>query len=94
MKKMKQIPSGFEPYVNKVEVARRLNKTVRTVDNWMLHGRIPYYKIGRSVVFKFSEVEKMLFETSGIVNPKTTINPSKETDGHIHELEESERIIK
>lgn len=42
------------------EVARRLNKKVRTVDNWMQQGLLPYYKIGRSVSFKWSEVEQQL----------------------------------
>jgi len=50
-------PEGF---INKAEVARRLNKRVRTIDNWMKRGILPYYKLGRSVVFKWSEVEKHL----------------------------------
>jgi excisionase family DNA binding protein len=51
---------GFEPFITKPEVARRLNKRVRTVDNWMQQGLLPYYKIGRSVAFKWSEVERQL----------------------------------
>lgn len=39
-------------FINKVEVARRLKKTVRCVDAWMAKGILPYYKIGRSVAFK------------------------------------------
>ncbi len=49
-----------EPYIDKPEVARRLNKEVRTIDNWMKSGLIPYYKIARSVSFKWSEVEASL----------------------------------
>ena len=45
-----------EPFINKEEVARRLGKTLRTVDNWMRRGLLPYYKIGRSVEFKWGEV--------------------------------------
>jgi excisionase family DNA binding protein len=52
----------FEPFIAKPEVARRLNKKLRTVDKWMQQGLIPYYKIGRSVSFKWSEVEKHLRE--------------------------------
>ena len=48
---------AFEPFISKPEVARRLGKRVRTVDNWMQRGLLPYYKIGRSVGFKWSEVE-------------------------------------
>jgi len=53
-------PEGF---IDKPEVARRLNKTIRTVDNWMQLGLLPYYKIGRSVVFKWSDVETHLAQT-------------------------------
>ena len=41
-------------------MARRLNKKVRTVDNWTKRGILPYYKIGRSVSFKWSEIEAAL----------------------------------
>lgn len=53
-------PEGF---IGKTEVARRLNKTLRTVDNWMQRGILPYYKIGRSVEFKWSEIESHLAQT-------------------------------
>lgn len=49
-----------EPYIDKVEVARRLRKQVRTIDNWMRDGKLPYFKIGRSVNFKWSDVEAYL----------------------------------
>jgi predicted DNA-binding transcriptional regulator AlpA len=56
--------SAAEPFINKAEVARRLGKTVRTVDNYMLRGCIPFYRIGgRSVVFKWSEVVAYMGET-------------------------------
>jgi len=49
-----------ERYINKPEVAHRLGKSLRTVDNWIQRGILPYYKIGRSVEFKWSEVEAHL----------------------------------
>lgn len=49
-----------EEFIGKSEVARRLKKTLRTVDNWMGRGLLPYYKIGRSVSFRWSEVEAHL----------------------------------
>jgi len=52
-----------EEFINKHEVARRLKKTTRTVDNWMSSGLLPYYKIGRSVSFRWSEVEQHLSQT-------------------------------
>jgi excisionase family DNA binding protein len=51
---------AFEPYISKIEVARRLGKRTRTIDHWMQRGLLPYYKIGRSVAFKWSEVELQL----------------------------------
>ncbi len=52
-----------EGFINKPEVARRLGKKLRTVDNWMQRGILPYYKIGRSVSFKWSEIETALART-------------------------------
>jgi predicted DNA-binding transcriptional regulator AlpA len=52
-----------EEFINKAEVARRLKKTVRCIDNWMSRGFLPYYKIGRSVSFKWSEIEAALART-------------------------------
>ena len=49
-----------ENFIDKPEVARRLKKTIRSVDNWMKRGLLPYYKIGRSVLFKWSDVETHL----------------------------------
>jgi excisionase family DNA binding protein len=58
-----QVVEGF---INKPEVARRLGKKLRTVDNWMQRGILPYYKIGRSVSFKWSEIEAALARTCRI----------------------------
>ena len=46
-----------EEFIDKIEIARRLHKHVRTVDNWMARGILPYYKLGRSVVFLWSEIK-------------------------------------
>jgi excisionase family DNA binding protein len=52
-----QPPVTAEGFIGKTEVARRLNKTVRTVDNWMARGILPYYKLGRTVAFRWSDIE-------------------------------------
>jgi len=49
-----------EPYLTKKELALRLKKTPRTIDHWMRRGWISYYKIGRSVRFKWTEVDAEL----------------------------------
>lgn len=49
-----------EGYITKEEVARRLKKTVRTVENWQRRGILPFVKAGRSVLFKWSDIEAHL----------------------------------
>lgn len=48
---------GYESYIDKRECARRLGRTVRSVDTYMALGIIPFYKLGRTVAFKWSEVD-------------------------------------
>ena len=52
-----------EPYIGKAEVARRLGRTVRTVDKLMNKGRIPFYKFDWRVAFRWSEVQAHFSET-------------------------------
>lgn len=45
-----------EGYITKEELAQRLKKTVRTVENWQRRGYLPYRKIAQTVLFRWSEV--------------------------------------
>lgn len=56
-----------ESYINKVEVARRMNIKVRTVDNWMRRKFIPYYKLGHTVLFRWSEIEQHIGKTCRVI---------------------------
>ena len=58
----------FEPYIDKREVGRRTQMRPRTIDDWMQRGLLPYYKVGRSVRFKWSEVETHLATNCRICN--------------------------
>ena len=49
-----------EEYISKKELGRRLGKPVRTIEYWIWRGWLPYYKIGHSVRFKWSEVQARL----------------------------------
>jgi hypothetical protein len=49
-----------EPYIDKHEVGRRLNKSLRAIDGYMASGYLVYYKLGRTVVFRWSEVVEHL----------------------------------
>ena len=46
-----------EGYIDKRECARRLGRTARSVDTYMAKGMVPFYKLGRTVAFKWSEVD-------------------------------------
>ena len=48
---------AYEGYIDKRECARRLGRTPRSVDKYMARGIIPFYKLGRTVAFKWSEVD-------------------------------------
>jgi hypothetical protein len=52
--------STDEILLDKPGIARRLNKSVRTVDAWMKSGRLPYIKCGRSVMFRWGAVLEKL----------------------------------
>jgi excisionase family DNA binding protein len=47
-------------FVTKPEMAARLKVQVRTVDNWMRRGILPYIKIGSSVRFHIADVDEHL----------------------------------
>ena len=46
----------FEEFIDKVETARRLDCGLRTLDTWMKRGLVPYYKVSKRVMFRWSEV--------------------------------------
>lgn len=46
-----------EGFKTKAEVAVLLNRSLKTVSNWMRRGILPYYKLGHRVSFRWSEVE-------------------------------------
>ena len=47
-------------YLNKKQVAQRLNVSARTVDNLMRNGGLPYQKLGRLVRFEPADVDAHL----------------------------------
>lgn len=44
----------------KREVAAKLRRSVRTIDAWMREGKLPYFKVGRTVMFRWSDVLEKL----------------------------------
>lgn len=51
-----------EDCLTKEDLAQRYRVTVRTIDNWMRCG-LPYYKILKSVRFKWTAVQRWIDET-------------------------------
>lgn len=47
-------------YLKKPELAKRLRKTTRTIDSWMMHGYLPHLKIGKTVLFNWPAVKEHL----------------------------------
>ena len=53
-------PQEREDFITKDEVAKRLKKSERTIENWQRRGYIPFTKAGHAVLYKWSEVEAHL----------------------------------
>jgi excisionase family DNA binding protein len=57
-------------FISKADVAARLGKTARTVEQWMQRGVIPYIKIGKgrraTVLFKWADIEAHLKSNFGV----------------------------
>ncbi len=68
-------PHDGDGYITKAEMARRLNRTGRTVEKWMRAGRLPYLKIGRSILFHWPTVENYLKERYQVLPAVTRLKP-------------------
>jgi excisionase family DNA binding protein len=64
--------SDSERFITKIEIAARIGKTTRTVDAWMAAGILPYFKVGRSVLFDWSDVRRHLNEKFHVSRFNTT----------------------
>ena len=66
-------------FISKAEVAARLGKTARTVEQWMQRGVIPYIKIGKgrraTVLFKWADIEAYLKTNYPLCNTQQDYSP-------------------
>lgn len=53
-----------EEFLTSRKLAERLNTDVRTIERWVQRDWLPYYRIGRVLRFKWSEVEVALQQIS------------------------------
>ena len=65
-----KLPNAENCFISKIEVAARLGKTVRTVEQWMRQGIIPHITIGKgrraTVLFKWADIESHLKANFGV----------------------------
>jgi excisionase family DNA binding protein len=54
------VDGATDRLLTKPEVAVRLRRSRRTVDVWMRQGKLPYLKVGRTVLFRWGDVLEKL----------------------------------
>jgi excisionase family DNA binding protein len=66
------VPAADEggSFLDKNQVAKRLGLTPRTIGIWVQQEKLPAYRFGRFLRFKWAEVEQALATTFRVVNPK------------------------
>jgi len=47
-----------DKYLSKKDVAKYLGRSIPTVNNYMKKEEIPYYKVGRSVLFRKDDIDE------------------------------------
>jgi excisionase family DNA binding protein len=61
---------AIEGWVKKTDIAKHLKVSLRTINNWMKKGLIPYVRLGGGrVFFKLSEVDEVIsrrFKRNGL----------------------------
>jgi excisionase family DNA binding protein len=55
-------PPLADEVLTKPELAKRLQLSTRTIDQWMRLRRLPYLKLGKTVRFRWSDVVAHLVE--------------------------------
>lgn len=48
----------IEPLLSKKQLAEALGASVRTIENWMQKGYLPYYKLDKKVLFRLTDVQR------------------------------------
>lgn len=53
-------PEFDRELITKKELAQRLRKSPRCIEIWMRQGRLPFVRIGRSILFHWPDVLKAM----------------------------------
>jgi len=54
------IDGASDELLKKRQLAARLQQSTRTTDDWMRKGKLPYLKIGKTVLFRWQDVLEKL----------------------------------
>ena len=55
-----QTNSGDDEILTQYQIAERLQKSVRTIQNWRASGQLPSTRIGNSILFHWGSCKKKL----------------------------------
>ena len=55
-----QTNSGDDEILTQKQIAERLHKSVRTIQNWKASGQLPFTRIGNSILFHWGTCKKKL----------------------------------
>ena len=74
-------------YITKLEMAKRLRVSSRTIEVWMREKKVPFEKIGRTVRFHWGDVRTYLSRRNAIAaQPENQLRPTEGTHPRMREL--------
>ena len=53
-------PTNPQAFSSEADEAKRLGVCIRTLINWRNEGKVPYFKIGRRILYRPSDVDRLL----------------------------------
>ena len=68
-----------EPFIDKQEVAQRLRRTVRAVNNMIGRGLLPYYRFDSRMSFRWSEIQAVFAKTCRVPAKAELANEATDT---------------
>jgi hypothetical protein len=63
---VKDAAPHYDGLMTKPQIAARLCRCPRTIDDWVKKRRLPYLKIGRAILFDWPQVREYLHHNFGV----------------------------
>jgi excisionase family DNA binding protein len=57
---VKSINKKYDKYLNTKDLSQYLKVGTKVIDYYRVHGLLPHYKMGRTILFKLSDVDKFM----------------------------------